>query len=330
MNVLSVRDLQLEYSTREGPVRALDGADLEVPEGASVGIVGESGSGKSTLGLAVGRLLPANLRRVGGDLAIRGRSVFDCGDEEMRRTRRDLLGFVFQSPMQALDPTMRVGAQLAAAGAADQPGRAELVQQLARVGLREPERVLKSYPHELSGGMAQRVVIAMAIARRPVILIADEPTASLDATIRDQVLAVLAAQCKAIGASMLLLSHELHVVARMCDTVAVMYGGRVVEYGEARRVMRRPVHPYTRALLRAAPGREPRRVMLKPIPGVPPILRGPSPGCAFAPRCEHATALTANERPPAVEIDGQMALCHYAREIRAREESGDHGRGPTA
>ena len=318
--IVSVRDLALDYVTGEGIVRALDGADLEVPEGVALGVVGESGSGKSTLGLAVGRLLPGNLRRSGGDLTIRGRSVFACSPEEMRRLRRNLMGFVVQNPMQALDPTMRVGSQLALAHGDVRPGRDALTDELDRVGLREPERVLRSYPHELSGGMAQRVVIAMAIARKPQILIADEPTASLDATIRDQVLKVLLAQSRAVGATMLLLSHELHVVARVCEVVAVMYGGRVVEFGAAARVFRRPVHPYTRALLRAAPGHEPRRMILKPIPGMPPVLRGPSQGCAFAPRCDLAAPICTTSRPPARMVDGRRVLCHFAEESLALSE----------
>jgi peptide/nickel transport system ATP-binding protein len=318
--ILAVRDLQLDYLTGEGTVRALDGADLDVPEGVSLGIVGESGSGKSTLGLAVGRLLPGNLRRSGGELTLRGRSVFACGPEEMRRLRRDLMGFVFQNPMQALDPTMRVGAQLALANGDLRPPRDALIDELTRVGLREPERVLRSYPHELSGGMAQRVVIAMAIARKPQILVADEPTASLDATIRDQVLKVLVAQSRAVGATMLLLSHELHVVARMCEVVAVMYGGRVVEVGEAASVFRRPVHPYTRALLRAAPGHEPRHMLLKPIPGMPPVLRGPSQGCAFAPRCDMAGAICTTTRPSVRVVDGRRVLCHFAEDSLAVSE----------
>jgi peptide/nickel transport system ATP-binding protein len=318
--IVSVQDLALDYVTGDGIVRALDGADLEVPEGVALGVVGESGSGKSTLGLAVGRLLPGNLRRSGGDLTIRGRSVFACGPEEMRRLRRDLMGFVFQNPMQALDPTMRVGSQLALAHGDVRPGRDALTDELDRVGLREPERVLRSYPHELSGGMAQRVVIAMAIARKPQILIADEPTASLDATIRDQVLKVLVAQSRAVGATMLLLSHELHVVARVCEMVAVMYGGRVVEFGAAARVFRRPVHPYTRALLRAAPGHEPRRMILKPIPGMPPVLRGPSQGCAFATRCDLAAPICTTSRPPARMVDGRRVLCHFAEESLALSE----------
>lgn len=313
IQIVSVNDLVLEYQTRAGPVRALDGVDLDVAPGDIVGIVGESGSGKSTLGLAVGRLLPDNLRRIGGDLCVQGRSVFDLDAAEIRRARRTLMGFVFQNPMQALDPTMRAGAQLALAMDED-PSPSAILAHLERAGLNDPERVARSFPHELSGGMAQRVVIATAIARRPGILIADEPTASLDATVRDQVLATLVGLCRELGTSMLLLSHELRMVTRICDTVAVMYGGRVVELGEAQNLFARPLHPYTRALLRAAPGDERQGETLDPIPGMPPILRGASLGCAFAPRCEFATSLCTMTRPPAQQIGTRIVHCHHVEE----------------
>jgi peptide/nickel transport system ATP-binding protein len=310
--VLAASGLALEYRSREGPVRALDGVDLEVAPGSIVGIVGESGSGKSTLGLAVGRLLPVNLRRVGGDLQVKGRSVFEMDHAALRQMRRNLLGFVFQNPMQALDPTKKAAAQLALA--MDRPSDTAIRRHLERAGLRDWERVARSYPHELSGGMAQRLVIATAIARDPAILIADEPTASLDATIRDEVLKTLVGLCRELGTSMLLLSHELRVVTRVCDVVAVMYGGRIVERGAARDLFSHPAHPYSRALLRAAPGEERQGETLSPIPGLPPILRGPSPGCAFAPRCERASPICTVTRPPVHTLGSRTVLCHHLGE----------------
>ncbi len=309
--LLKVCNLELEYATRNGAVRALDGVDLEIAPGTIVGIVGESGSGKSTLGLAVGRLLPSNLQRVAGDLSIRGRSVFACDRSALRRIRREILGFVFQNPMQALDPTKTVAAQLALAMDEGEASPTAIRAALVRVGLPDPDRVARSYPHELSGGMAQRVLIATAIARRPAILVADEPTASLDATVRDQVLATMVRLCRDLGMSMLLLSHELRMVARICDTIAVMYGGRIVEYGVAKDVFESPVHPYTKALLRAAPGEERQGETLDPIPGMPPVLRGKSPGCAFAPRCSAATPVCTSTRPPDWRSGDRAALCHH-------------------
>ena len=313
---IQAEGLALEYQTRDGPVRALDGADLNVEPGSITGVVGESGSGKSTLGLAVGRLLPGNLRRVAGNMRVDGRPVLDLDPASMRELRRNVLGFVFQNPMQALDPTKRVGKQLAFA-MDEAPTAAAIKSHLERAGLADAARVARSYPHELSGGMAQRVVIATAIARGPKILIADEPTASLDATIRDQVLTTLTGRCRELGASMLLLSHELRVVARTCDTIAVMYGGRVVEHGPAREVFAAPAHPYTCALLRAAPGHEKQGETLEPIGGMPPVLRGASVGCAFAPRCEWATAICTTNRPPIRRVGSRTALCHHVEETAA-------------
>lgn len=308
--LLKVRDLQLDYHGQDGSVvRALDGVDLTVKPGEIVGIVGESGSGKSTLGLATGRLLPRNLHRAGGDLLICDQSVFAAGRARLRALRRDVLGFVFQNPMLSLDPTRTIGAQLALASP-PATSRAALHEALAGVGLRDPERVARSHPHELSGGMAQRAVIAMAMARRPALLIADEPTASLDATMRDLVLDTMVRLCRDAGASMLLLSHELRVVARTCDRVAVMYGGRIVEEGLASRVLAAPSHPYTRALMGAAPGGERPGQVLRPIPGMPPLMTGPGQGCAFADRCAQVLPVCAGRRPSPTEQKGHLVACH--------------------
>jgi peptide/nickel transport system ATP-binding protein len=313
---VAARELALEYRTRGGAVRALDGADLAIGGAATLGIVGESGSGKTTLGMAIGRLLPASAARAGGDLTISGRSVFGLTKRELRRLRRERLGFVFQNPMTALDPTMRVARQLerASGSSLDVPRREAL---LARVGLKEAGRVARSYPHELSGGMAQRVVIALAIARGPSLLIADEPTSALDATVRDEVLDLLIGLKRELGTRLVLMSHELRVVAARCDEIAVMYGGRVVEHGAARRLFERPRHPYTMALLLAAPGRERPGQRVAPIPGTPPLLRQASPGCAFAARCAFATEQCRAERPRPRDYDGRTILCHRAEEIAA-------------
>ena len=323
--VVTARDLAIDYLDRrtdrsQDAVRALDGASFALDPGLSLGLVGESGSGKTTLGMAVGRLLPANARRVEGELRVAGRSVFELDDEAIRALRRDTLGFVFQSPMAALDPTMRIGRQVAlSAGAGAVP------ELLRRVGLPDPEGVARAYPHELSGGMAQRVVIAIAIARGPRLLIADEPTAALDTSIRTQILALLMALKDETGAAVVLLSHELSVVARHCDLIGVMYGGRIVEFGDRAAVFRRPLHPYTAALLEAAPERGRPGERLTPIPGVPPVLKGRAGACAFAPRCALARDLCRRERPPLRSLDERRVACHRAEEMRARP--GD-ARGP--
>ena len=307
-------DLAVDYETPRGVVRALDGASFTLAPGRSLGLVGESGSGKSTLGLAVGRLLPANARRIGGDLEVDGRSVFSLDDDGIRALRRDLLGFVFQSPMAALDPTMRIGRQIAFAGGV-RPGDARVPELLHQVGL--PEGVARVYAHELSGGMAQRACVAMAIARGPRLLVADEPTAALDSSLRAQILDLLVALKDDTGAALLLLSHELPVVARICDFIGVMYGGRVVELGDSASVFASPRHPYTSALLATAQERARPGERLAPIPGMPPVLSGPARGCSFAPRCAFASGRCRSERPPLRALAGRLAACHHAEEASA-------------
>lgn len=309
--IVTVSDLAIEYRTSDGRVRALDGADLTLEAGVSVGLVGESGSGKSTLGMAMGRLLPANARLVGGSLCVGGRSVFELNDDEIGALRKRELGFVFQSPMSALNPTARIGKQVAWAIGGD-ASSAGILALLRQVGLPEVERVANAYPHELSGGMAQRVAIAMAIARRPWLLIADEPTASLDASIRGQILELLLSLKAEIGATLVLLSHELAVVARICEMVGVMYGGRVVEFGPSAEVLNNPAHPYTRGLLLAAPGSEKPGARLMPIPGAPPILSQPAGGCSFRARCALADATCDGVRPVYRSLGGRRILCHHA------------------
>ena len=312
--LLSIEDLAIEYVTRRGVVRALDEARLSLMEPSVIGIVGESGSGKSTMGLAIGRLLPSFANRLHGDLKLEGNSVFDANDESIRCLRRKRLGFVFQDPMTALDPTMKVGRQLVYAGG-DSFGQNEALDLLARVGLPDQARVASSYPHQLSGGMAQRVVIALAIARKPALLIADEPTASLDASLRDHILDLLVSLHTAMNTGVILLSHELRVILRHCERVAVMYAGRVVEDGKTSVVFASPAHPYTLALLAAAPGRERPGEMLQPIPGVPPVLSGRVEGCGFAPRCRFAAERCQVERPIARLFANRTVLCHHSERV---------------
>jgi len=308
--MLVAAELAIEYVTPRGTVRALDVADISLDAGQSLGLVGESGSGKTTLGMAAGRLLPTTARRVGGSLMVAGRPIFELEDRDLAALRRDQLGFIFQSPMAALNPTTRIGRQVGWAMGRKADDRIHVL--LRQVGLPDVKRVAHAFPHELSGGMAQRVVIAMAIARRPRLLIADEPTASLDASIRGQIFNLLMALKNETGAALVLLSHELSVVASYCDTIGVMYGGRVVESGRSRDVFARPIHPYTQALLRAAPGRERPGERLNPIPGTPAILTGPSQGCGFAPRCPLADDRCRQVRPEAREVAGRRVHCHHA------------------
>lgn len=308
---VEIRDLVVSYASRDSSICALDGVSLAIAADETIGIVGESGSGKSTLGMTIGRLLAPNASFDGGDVLVEGRSMLHCTDAQLRAVRRDRLGFVFQNPMLALDPTMRIGRQIALA--LNLPaGSARIVELLAKASLSDPARVAACFPHELSGGMAQRVVIALAIARNPAVVIADEPTASLDASITGAILDLLMALGRDTGASLVIMSHDLRMVARRCARILVMYGGRVVEAGESRQVFAAPRHPYTQALVRAAAGNEGPGGQLQPIPGVPPVLHQRSTNCAFAARCAHAQPICHSRRPADVNLQGRVVACHFA------------------
>lgn len=317
--LVDIADLVIGYDAGARQIRALDSASLQVHENETLAIVGESGSGKTTLGMAAGRLLPPEAQLLDGAITVAGVDVRNADDAALRRLRREKLGFVFQNPSTALDPTMRIGQQVALA-MGGRPRPDEIAALLARAELGDPARVLRAFPHELSGGMAQRVVIAMAIARAPYLLIADEPTASLDASIREKVMATLVRLRAESGASLVILSHDLRLIARHADRVAVMYGGRIVELGPVAQIMQEPAHPYTRALLAAAAGNERPGDRLQPIPGTPPILSGRCEACAYAPRCNFRIARCDSERPEArllseSEGAGRTVVCHRADEV---------------
>lgn len=313
---LEASEVVVDYSTAEGIVRSLDGATIQIESGAITAVVGESGSGKTTLGLAVGRLLPANARYTGGDLRVLGRAVLTTSDSHVRSLRRDALGYVFQNPVASLNPTLRIGRQMALASG-DGLTRQRLGDALADVGLADVDRVLQAFPHELSGGMAQRVGIAMALMSDPRLLVADEPTAAVDATQRARILELLVERCQDGGRTLLLLTHDLRNVAHWCTHVAVMYAGRVVEYGPAADVLREPHHPYTRALVAAMPGDERLGQRLRAIPGVPPVLRAQSPGCAFSARCTSALPRCPETRPTYSSIGGRSLCCLLYEDQRA-------------
>lgn len=320
--LVKIDGLVISYAARGGRLRALDEARLSLANGEVLAIVGESGSGKTTLGMAAGRLLPPEAEQEAGRIVVDGIDVMRAGDDELRALRRDKLGFIFQNPMDALDPTMRVGRQVARAMGGGIDG--QIAALLGRAELTEPERVMRAFPHELSGGMAQRVVIAMAIARGPALLVADEPTASLDASIRERVMQTLGRLRAETGASLVILSHDLRLMARYASRVAVMYGGRIVEIGASAEVLERPAHPYTQALLRAAAGNERPGARLEPIPGTPPALYGRCPACAFAPRCGFAQPPCHDTRPEEREVAGRQVVCHFAETVVAapRDETG--------
>jgi oligopeptide/dipeptide ABC transporter ATP-binding protein len=311
---LAVEDLAIDFRSRRGHVRAVDGAALTAACGEVIGVVGESGSGKSTLGMAIGRLLAPGARRVTGDILIDGRSVFALNDDALRTLRAEELGFVFQDPIGTLDPTRRIGLQIRAALPRRGTDR-EVEAALSGVGLADAGRVARSYPHELSGGMAQRVSICMALARQPRIVIADEPTAALDASIKSQILDLLVGRCRATGATLVLLSHDLHAIRKYSDRVAVMYGGRLVETGPSNVIFTRPAHPYTVMLLRASIADVPIGGRVEPIPGAPPVLEGRCERCSFAPRCHWSEQRCTAVRPEARFVAGREVVCHRAESV---------------
>jgi peptide/nickel transport system ATP-binding protein len=291
--LLRVEDLRVHFDTRDGVVRAVDGISYELERGRVLGIVGESGSGKTVSSLAIMGLLGAERAHVSGRVLLGGRDLLALGDEQMRAIRGNEIAMVFQDPLSALHPFHRVGAQVGEAIRAHRDvsrrqARARTVQLLETVGIPDAARRAGSYPHELSGGMRQRAMIAMALANEPALLVADEPTTALDVTVQAQILDLVARLKDELGMAVLIITHDLGIVAETADEVAVMYAGRIVERGPVERIFAAPEHPYTWGLLRSMPRLDtPRGEELVPIPGRPPSLAGLPDGCAFAPRCPY-------------------------------------------
>ena len=319
--LLEVRGLRVEFPVGGVWLPAVRDVDLVLAPGEALALVGESGSGKSVTALALLRLLPTQAR-VTGEIRFQGRDLLAASEEEMRQVRGAGISMIFQEPMTALNPVMRVGEQVAEAVRAHRQtsdGRRRTsadawqraIEAMKDVGLSDADRRARDYPHQLSGGMRQRVMIAMAIVNRPQLLIADEPTTALDVTIQAQILELLAELRNKLGLAMLFISHDLAVVSRVAERVAVMYGGSVVETGPAAEVFRAPIHPYTRGLLQAVPTLRSRRGRpLETVEGtVPPLTALPS-GCAFEPRCGLRVPECARALPPLVEIaPGHRARC---------------------
>ncbi len=295
MSLLEIEALRVEFPGADGPLGAVKGVDLSLEAGEVVGLVGESGSGKSLTCRAVMRMIPEPGQIAGGSVRFDGSDVLGLSTSKLRDLRSHSIGMIYQNPFGSLNPTMRVGAQIAETlkvnrGLGRGPAKAEAVELLDRVGIEDPERRARSYPHELSGGMCQRVMIAIATASSPRLMLADEPTTALDVTTQAQILKLLGQMRAEEGMAMLLVSHDFGVIAQACDRVAVMYGGHIVETGPVETIYHEPEHPYTKALLNSVPeldsaGNVQRRAALG---GHPPELSDVIPGCVFAPRCEHA------------------------------------------
>jgi peptide/nickel transport system ATP-binding protein len=306
-----VRDLRVYYGTLRGTVRAVDRVSLEIGAGEVLGLVGESGCGKSTLGRGILGLLPEGAVS-DGEVLYDGRNLVDMPARELRRLRGPDLGLIFQEPMTRLNPLMRIEEHFSEtlkqheSRLDDREIRRRSLETLGRMGI--PPTRFRQYPHEFSGGMRQRIMIALALVLRPKLLIADEPTTSLDVIVEAQILSILADLRQDFGTALLLITHNLGIVAEVCDRVAVMYAGQIVEEGAAREVFSDPAHPYTRALLRSTISLDTK--VLQSIPGAPPNLISPPRGCRFHPRCPDAMQVCAAKAPIEQELDAaRRVLC---------------------
>ncbi|HEV8639636.1 MAG TPA: ABC transporter ATP-binding protein [Methylomirabilota bacterium] len=314
--LLEVKDLRTWFFTRWGVVKAVDGVSFTLGASETLGLVGESGCGKSMTALSILRLQPRPAGRiVGGQVLLQGEDLLQKSEREMRRIRGRQISMILQDPMQSLNPVFSVGAQIAEALRIHQglegPTLWEQAREmLRRVKIPSPELRLRAYPHQMSGGMRQRVVGAISLACRPAILIADEPTTSLDVTIQAQYLRLLKGLQEEMGLALIFITHDFGIVAKMCDRVAVMYAGRIVESAEVRELFNHPRHPYTVALLNSVPRLETKIERLSSIEGQPPLLYDLPPGCPFAPRCPHARDRCRDEYPPEVAVkDGHRVSC---------------------
>ncbi|MDX6393511.1 MAG: peptide/nickel transport system ATP-binding protein [Streptosporangiaceae bacterium] len=322
--MLEVRDLHVRISSGRGVVRAVDGVSFEVARGEALGLVGESGSGKSMTLRAILGVLPAEARVTSGQVLLDGVDLVPLGNSALNQIRGPQMSMIFQEPMSALNPVMRVGQQIAEGpqvhlGYSRPRAMERALELMRRVGIPDPERRLRAYPHEFSGGMRQRVMIAIALSCDPEIILCDEPTTALDVTIQDQILRLLSALCRESGVSLIFVTHDLPVVAQICQRVAVMYGGQLVEEGAVREVLLDPRHPYTLGLVRSAPDFEYVRDSLVPIPGSPPSLVSPPAGCRFHPRCDFVEDdCRVSETPLRLLPGGRATAClHYERCLEA-------------
>ena len=320
--VLSVSDLTVSFATDDGLVEAVNGVSFDVHEGEALGIVGESGSGKSVTAMAIMRLLPRSAN-ITGSVMFKGQDLLALSDREMRRKQGNDVAMIFQDPMTALNPVFTVGMQLVEAirihnsTVSKQAARLRAIDLLDLVGIPEARSRVDNYPHEFSGGMRQRAMIAMAIANEPELLIADEPTTALDVTIQAQVIEVMEKAREETGAAMVLITHDLGLVAGVADRINVMYGGRVFESGETRTIFYGSRNPYTRGLMASIPSFTARHSeRLDPIPGSPPSPSNFPAGCVFRPRCPHAEDVCREERPPLVTVTGDhRTRCHLWEQL---------------
>lgn len=327
-NILSVVDLNTSFRTDRGEVMAVNGVSFNLDRGKILGIVGESGSGKSVTAYSIMQILEKNGSIKKGQVLYKGQDITKFSEKQMREFRGKCCSIIFQDPMTSLNPVFTIGNQLKEAIElhTDRKGKVAMdraIEMLTLVGVNEPEKRVKQYPYELSGGMRQRVMIAMALACEPDILIADEPTTALDVTIQAQILELMQSLQKKLGMAIIMVTHDLGVIADMCDEIIVMYGGRVCERGTAEDIFYRPANEYTKGLLKSIPSVDRMGEKLIPIPGTPINLLNMPKGCAFCPRCENAMKICIEEVPPEIQMpDGHFASCWMSvkEQMEAQQE----------
>jgi peptide/nickel transport system ATP-binding protein len=323
--ILSVRNLKVDFATRRGVLHAIDDVSFEIARGEVLGVVGESGAGKSVTGAAIIGLIDPPGRIVGGEIRLSGMRIDNLAAEDMRRIRGKRIGVVFQDPLTSLNPLYRVGEQLVETitthlALSPQAARKRAIDLLAEVGIPAPDKRIDGYPHEFSGGMRQRVVIALAIAAAPELIIADEPTTALDVSIQAQIIALIKKLGREHGTAVMLVTHDMGVIAEIADRVAVMYSGRIAEIGPVRDVVHHPLHPYAKGLMGAIPTLDTTVSRLVQIPGSMPRLSAIPRGCAFNPRCANAFERCRSERPEPLPRESRQVACHLYDEAGAKAE----------
>ncbi|MEK8032105.1 ABC transporter ATP-binding protein [Ideonella sp. DXS29W] len=317
-NLLEVDRLRVEFPTRRGTLLALDEVSFSIAPGEILGVVGESGAGKSLTGAAIIGLLEPPGRIAGGEIRLEGRRIDNLPAHELRRIRGRQIGAIFQDPLTSLNPLYTVGRQLIETIQTHLPlsreqARARAIDLLRQTGIPAPEARIDQYPHQFSGGMRQRVVIALALAAEPRLIVADEPTTALDVSIQAQIISLLRRLAQEHGAAVMLVTHDMGVIAEACDRVAVMYAGRVIEIGPVQQVIHQPAHPYTRGLMRSIPTMDEDRERLAQIDGAMPRLNAIPPGCAFNPRCNDVMPRCTQERPELTDAGATRAACWLHR-----------------
>lgn len=319
MSFFEIQGLRMYYATSRGMVKAIRGVDLKVDKGQSMGLAGESGCGKTSVGLSILRLLPDNAHIMEGRILFHEKDLLRKSEDEMRRIRWKHIAMIFQSAMNALNPVYRVGDQIVEAILAhEEVTKDEAKDRVSKlfelVGL-DPERA-DQYPHEYSGGMRQRAIIAMALACNPELLIADEPTTALDVIHQKQIIEKIDELRQKLGMTMVYITHDIAIISETCDAMAVMYGGKVVESSRVRKLIDRPMHPYTQGLIRSIPSLHDPMGRLASIEGEPPNLLSPPEGCSFHPRCGYSKEICRRIEPPLRQVNGEhLVACHFAEEI---------------